>query len=180
MNYFQYNKLALHKDKTKFLVFFKNKNAPSPEIFLNFNEIGNETTYENLKFKMQCVNDLDDPKIKFIGVYIDPQLTFKDHIKNVNSKISTGLYFLRSARHILNEKSLKYMYYSLIHSHLKHAIHIYSCAIDSLLKTLFIKQKNALRIITNSKYNAHTEPIFKNLSILPFPKLCEFFKIQFM
>jgi len=37
VNYFQYNKLALHKDKTKFLVFFKNKNLPSPDIFLNFN-----------------------------------------------------------------------------------------------------------------------------------------------
>ena len=72
------------------------------------------------------------------------------------------------------------MFYSLIHCHLIYAIHIYSCATDSLLKSLFIKQKNALRIITNSKYNAHTEPIFKKLSILPFPKLCEFFKIQFM
>jgi len=180
VNYFQFNKLALHKDKTKFIVFFKNKNFIAPDLFLNFNQINCAVQDENLKFKMSCVNDLDDPKIKFLGVFIDPLLTFKNHIAHINSKISTGLFFLRSARHILNEKSLKYMYYSLVHCHLIYAIHIYSCSSENLLKTLHLKQKNAVRIVSNSKYNAHTEPLYKKLMILPFPQLCTFFKLQFM
>jgi hypothetical protein len=38
----------------------------------------------------------------------------------------------------------------------------------------------AIRIIHNSKYNAHTESLFKASSILPFPSLADLFKIQFM
>jgi hypothetical protein len=57
---------------------------------------------------------------------------------------------------------------------------VWSSTFESNLKGLFIKQKAAIRIISDSKYNAHTEPIFKFLNILPFPKLCDYFKIQFM
>ena len=46
--------------------------------------------------------------------------------------------------------------------------------------SIFIKQKNAVRIISNSKYNSHTEPLFKNLKIIPSPNLIEFFIVQFM
>lgn len=41
-------------------------------------------------------------------------------------------------------------------------------------------QKKAIRIITNSTYNAHTSPLFKKLKILPFEKLLESKKILFM
>ena len=109
--------------------------------------------------QMICVNDLAEPKIKILGVHIDPFLTFKDHIQHLNSKLSIGLFFLRSVKNVLNEKALKSLHYSLIHCHVIYALHVYSSAADGLLKTIFKKQKMALRIITNSQYNAHTEPI---------------------
>ena len=34
------------------------------------------------------------------------------------------------------------------------------------IKGTFLLQKRAIRIITNSKYNAHTDPLFKRLSLL--------------
>jgi hypothetical protein len=180
ITYFNVNKLSLHMEKTKFMLFFKNKGTPSPDILFNYNALNSTSQDPNLISKMICINDLDEPKIKFLGVTLDPFLTFKDHIVNINSKLATGLFFLRSAKNILNEKSLKYLYYALIHCHIIYAIHVYSSASESLLKMLYVKQKNAIRIISKSKYNAHTEPLFKKLQILPFPKLCEFFKLQFM
>ena len=41
-------------------------------------------------------------------------------------------------------------------------------------------QKNAIRIIAGKPYNAHTEPLFKKLQIMPLPDLITFSKIQFM
>ena len=41
-------------------------------------------------------------------------------------------------------------------------------------------QKKAIRLINGSRYNTHTEPIFKELCILPLDKLIEFFNLQFM
>ena len=41
-------------------------------------------------------------------------------------------------------------------------------------------QKAAVRLITGSAFNAHTEPLFKKLKILPLPDLITFSKIQFI
>ncbi len=49
----------------------------------------------------------------------------------------------------------------------------------SILKPLITKQKTAIRIISNSHYNAHTEPIFKALSILPFTDLVTHSNLKF-
>ena len=46
--------------------------------------------------------------------------------------------------------------------------------------SLFLKQKSAIRLLSLSSYNAHTEPLFKEHGILPLPALCNYFKVQFM
>jgi hypothetical protein len=45
---------------------------------------------------------------------------------------------------------------------------------------VFTLQKRAIRIITDSPYNSHTEPLFKQLAILPLPDLIQFSKLQYM
>ncbi len=57
---------------------------------------------------------------------------------------------------------------------------IWSSTNSSFLSDLFKLQKSAIRIITNSKFNAHTEPLFKKSGILPLPDLVTFLKLQFM
>jgi len=67
-----------------------------------------------------------------------------------------------------------------MHSNLIYAIQIWSCTHFSNLSPLIKKQKAAIRILAKENYNAHSEPLFKKLNILPFPQLCDFFKLQFM
>lgn len=120
------------------------------------------------------------PTIKYLGVFFDNKLSFKHQIDKVKSKLSKALYSLRLAKNVLDPKSQLNLYYSLFHSHLIYALPIWSCSTPGYLNDVFKIQKKAVRIITNSHYNDHTEPIFKNLKILPFPDLCTYFKIQFM
>ena len=149
-----------------------------PQIFIN-NNFPTEND-PNFISQMECINLSDKPYYKLLGVIIDPNLSFKPHINHVLSKVSKSLYFLRTAKNLLNDRALNFIYYSLFHSHLIYAIQIYSSTNDYFLLPLFKKQKAALRIIYKEKYNAHTEPLFKTKKILPFPTLCEFFRIQFM
>ena len=65
------------------------------------------------------------------------------------------------------------MYDSLILSHLQFGITCWGFECNRLFKL----QKRALRIMTNSYSNAHTEPLFKDLKLL---KLHGFFDIQCM
>ena len=78
------------------------------------------------------------------------------------------------------EVRIKHIYHSIFHSNLIYALQIWSSVSENSFKSLFIKQKAAIRIISHAKYNAHTEPLFKTCKILPLFSLAKFFKIQFM
>jgi hypothetical protein len=112
------------------------------------------------------------PAIKYLGVYFDPALSFKYHVQHISTKISKALYHLRCVRNILPTPALTSLYlFILIHSHLTYAIEIWGAAAQNLTHELYLKQKAAIRIICNSKFNAHTAPLFKELDILPVPLL---------
>ena len=84
------------------------------------------------------------------------------------------------SKNMLDEKSLILLYKSLIHSHFLYCNPIWSCASNKNLKKLVNIQKKAIRIITKSRYNAHTIPIFKKHEILPLHDEIIFSKTIFM
>ena len=75
---------------------------------------------------------------------------------------------------------IKYVYFSLINSHIYYALPAYGSADPSVLKPIIIKQKHAIRLVTNSQYNAHTDPLFKKCGILKFSDLLEFTRLDFL
>jgi Reverse transcriptase (RNA-dependent DNA polymerase) len=181
VHYFRAHKLSLHPAKTKFILFSNSVpvlNMPL-NVVINNNNLGQNS--QNLISPIERISSNSEvPAIKFLGIYIDPSLSFKYHISTINAKISKAMYFLRSAKNVLSDSSMKSLYYAIIHCHLIYGIQIWSCTSDSNLKELVKKQKDAIRIVSHSKYNAHTEPLFKKLNILPLHFLIDYFKIQFM
>ena len=91
-----------------------------------------------------------------------------------------ALYAIRSVKNFLPPEALYSIYYALFHSHISYAIQIWSSGNPSNLESLFKIQKKAIRLISLATYNAHTEPLFKQLEILPIKALANFTKCQFM
>ena len=181
VTFFRAHKLSLHPEKTQFILFTNSTIVKQKNIPLVINMNNHTLDNPGLIFPMQRISSSSDtPAVKFLGIYFDPDLNFKIQIRNISSKISKSLFILRRAKTFLSEKALKTLYYSLIHCHLIYGIHIWSSTAQSNLKELVLKQKNAIRIITSSKYNSHTSPLFKQSKILPFESLVMFFKLQFM
>jgi len=178
--YFRRNKLSLHPDKTKFLLITHTNTALQPHHKLFINNNNSAETHPHNIIELSRISDTDPlPAIKYLGVYFDQNLTFKYHINQISKKLSFALYSLRQVKNLLPLPSLKTLYFSLFHCHLIYAIEIWSNVPPSLLKPLISKQKAAIRIISNKSYNAHTEPLFKALSILPLPKLITHFNSKF-
>ena len=75
-------------------------------------------------------------------------------------------------KHILPHKSLKSLYYNLIHSHITYDIQAWG---NGNTKKLYILQKRALRILNKKGYRSHTDPLFKCAKIL---KIVDVFKLQ--
>jgi hypothetical protein len=178
-HFFRYNKLSLHFDKTKFILY-----SYSPEIarsnvniFINNND---DLPILPISRMSQVTDQCETPAIKYLGVFIDPKFNFRYHINHISNKLSRASFFLRKSKHFLTPSAMKSLYFSLIHCHLTYALPIWSSSISSTLKPIITKQKIAIRLITNSPFNAHTEPLFKNLKILPLNDLIQMQKLQFM
>jgi hypothetical protein len=64
--------------------------------------------------------------------------------------------------------------------YVQYCVNVYGFANATTLKSLKLKQKEAVRIISNSGYRNHRNPIFKRLSILPLEQLITFSNLKFM
>ena len=146
------NKLLINTDKSKCMMFSPSAIKSSDiEIYINGNKIE------------QCGNNRQSKCIKFLGVYLDEHLNWSNHIESLIQRMSCTLYALNKVKKMLPLSALRTLYISLIHSRISYGISAWgnSSSIDKLFKF----PKRALRIISNSGYKSHTDPIFKNLKI---------------
>ena len=98
----------------------------------------------------------------FLGVTLDETLTWKPHTDKVATKLSKYSGIMNKLKNYLPRYIKKALYNSLVHSHLNYAILVWGFKCNRLVKL----QKRLVRIITCSKYNAHTDPLFKSTEIL--------------
>ena len=84
-----------------------------------------------------------------MGVLIDEDLTWKDHITVIENKVSKTLGLLCRARRVLDSAALNNLYFPFIHSYLNYGNIVWASANTTKLKKLASKQKQALRIVNN-------------------------------
>ena len=96
-------------------------------------------------------------KFNFLGLTINEYLDWSCLCNKIAFKISRTLGIINRLKHELPTIILKLMYDALIMSLFQYSITSwgYSCY------RLFKLQKRVIRIVTLSKYNAHTDPLFK-------------------
>ena len=150
-NYIDAIYLHINLKKSKYMHFRSSRaNISTKDLF-----------YEN--FKMEKVTS-----IKFLGIIISETLTWDDHIKSLNnklSKISGSLFILRKC---LPKDLLRPVYFALINSQLIHGISIWgSAGSTTSLATLFSAQKKSMRTLfriqrISKNCPGHTKPHFIN------------------
>ena len=93
----------------------------------------------------------------FLGLFINEHMNWNTHIFNITKTITKPLGVMNRLKHYLPQSVLQILYNSLILSHLNSNITAWGFAAHKLCRL----QKRALRLITDSKYNAHTKPLLK-------------------
>ena len=101
-------------------------------------------------------------QFNFLGIIIDEHMTWNQHINKVACKITRTIYTLTRLKRFLPQSILRTLYNSLILPHLSYGILNWGFKPGRLIKL----QKWAIRTINNSKYNSHTEPLFKKNKLL--------------
>jgi Reverse transcriptase (RNA-dependent DNA polymerase) len=185
-NWFRANKMAVNISKTKFIIFHtkgKRINLNGKTLVFNNNEIGKPED-PNLVTPLERIcnsNDIASNRAyKLLGVYFDENLSFGYHVQHICNKLSRSLFYLNRAKHFVDKKSLKMLYYSLVHSNLLYCIGTTSVMNLTNFKKIKTLQKKAIRIVTNAAYNANTSPLFYELKVLPYELLLKQFICRFM
>ena len=97
---------------------------------------------------------------KLLGVWLDENLTYDDHVQKLCSKLTRALFFLRRSQNFLADRALLSLYYAIFHPHLLYCPIIVSSTSAKNLKTISVLQKKAIQIIAREKNLAHSKPLF--------------------
>ena len=169
-NWFNANKPSLNVKKTKYSFFHKpskKDNVPLQLPNLNINEFTADP----------------ESSIKFLGAWVDENLTWKDHIHTVKNKIAKSIELLYQGKHDLDDKCLKQIYFAYIHVYLNNlniANIAWASAYKTKLKKVQSKQKHALSIIFHQSKTSPYEPLFPSLNALNVYQIKIFQSVQFM
>ena len=163
--WFKLNKLSVNVSKTKCVVFHTRRSRPPDDWHIILNDNILETV----------------DQIKFLGVIFHKNLSWEPHLHNVCNKISKSTAILAKVKHMVPQLIMRTIYNSLVLPHMSYALVAWGNSPASHLDRITKLQKKAIRHMTKSKYNSHTEPLFKaqkllKLSDLYYNNCC---KIQF-
>ena len=100
------------------------------QVTLPANVIINEHTIDQVKYT------------KFLGIYIDEELSWKYHIKHIASKISKMTSIMAKARHHLTSKTLLTLYQTVIYPHLYYCSNIWVSTYPTRLLSIFKTEEN--------------------------------------
>ena len=152
--WFDINKLKLNIEKTKILPY------------INYG-ILKDITIDNIK--IDIVNNY-----KFLGIYLDSQMTYKKHINYLSNKLSKIIYTIKKIS-FLDTKNFILLYNSFYLSNLSYGIEVWSNTTK-----LIMLQKKVIRIINKQIIDksklplirlTHTGPFFFLNNILKFEDL---------
>jgi hypothetical protein len=146
-NWFKANSLSLNVSKTKCILFGRSRHLITP------------------KFNNHIITKVEN--CKFLGVIIDKNLSWSEHIKVLKQKLSRAAGVLNRVKNLLPLATLKLLYFSLVESHIIYCCEVWGSCAGGYLNQLHVIQKRAIRSICKQHYRAHTNILFKNLKILP-------------
>ena len=126
----------------------------------------------DLKIKLSGKRLYPTESVKYLGVKIDTNLTWQHHANDLSIKLNRANSLLFKMRKYVSPKMLRSICCPIFESYLS-----YSCLVQaqnfSTIQRIVILRKKAIRIINYQPRNFHTNPLFKQTSILKFQdKIC--------
>ena len=162
------NKLHANESKTKLMLFTNRNTEMPPSVYFNGR-------------KLEWVNSM-----KYLGVYIDRNLSFSVHTNYVHQKLSKLLGLIYSLSSFLNKDTLILIYKSLVVPTVTQDVVIWGNASKTHLDKISISMNKIIRIIFNIKFNENhipmvrTNRMYKVNSLLQFPDLVKFSLLRFL
>ena len=133
-----------------------------------------------IKLRQLLPQTLPNLLIENIYVFIDENLSWKQHINVVSSTISKSIGILCKSRDVLSKQCLKELYFSFIHNYVNYTNIAWASTCKSKLERLYRCQKHAARVIYHKDWYTHASPLLNEMKALDVFKLNIFSILCFM
>ena len=162
------NKLSINFEKTNYMLFKVNAKN---------NRVIKESNFQ-IAINNIVINRVNN--IKYLGVWIDENLTWNIHVDKLVSKVQTliGIFFRKKS--IIPLSCRKNLYFALIYSALLYGIEVYGKATKCLLNPLLIKCNFLLRLLQNKPRLTNTKSLYSSYDTLPMNLLYKFYIYKLM
>ena len=159
MKWMKINKLSVNIEKTNYMIFRKKRKQLPNNI-------------PRLCMDGTSIKKIDT--VRFLGVKLDENLSWINHIAHVKSKIARGIGVISKARKYFNTRVLVSLYYSLIYPHLIYCVEVWGCAHKTYLKPLQTLQNRIIRVINCLRNRTNVNEFYKKLKILQISQIYVF------
>lgn len=157
------NRLTINKTKTMYVSFsINNKTQPSPNHKLQLHEFMCQTETR----ECNCYEIKSTRTITYLGITIDNNLKWQDHISVTVSKLRNVLYIYYRLRNILENKILMIVYSAIVQSIIQYGIIGWGGASKINIEPILKMQRTILKIILNKSRYHSTALTFKNTQVM--------------
>ena len=143
------NKLTISLQKSNFIIFDTRKKMDDIQM---------------VKFGSHSIQRVSS--VKYIGLTIDENLTWKAHIQNVITQLNKFFGVFYNIRHVINDKLKRIAYFTCIYSRIKYGLEIYGKCTKQLVQKLQITQNKLLRTIMSKSRMHSVNDLHKTLNVL--------------
>ena len=143
-DYMVCNKLHINLEKSCYMHF--KKYIP---ISSRVDSLSNDMTY-NIHINISELKKVTHTK--FLGVIIDENLTWEQHIKALSKKLASCTGSLTRIIQFLSKNMHKELYYTLFESYLAYGVTVWGKASKSKFRLLFKVQKKAIRVVFGNNF----------------------------
>ncbi|CAK1604430.1 unnamed protein product [Parnassius mnemosyne] len=161
------NSLTLNTDKTKYVMFSIRNSTCITNKFKIIAHSCNMTSISNCK----CPDIENTNNIKYLGIIISKNLTFKEHINYLVQKIRKLIYIFKNLRHIANWNLIKTVYESLGKSILSYGISVWGGSSKTLMMEVEKVQRMILKIALKKPRTYPTTNLYAEANVLTVRKI---------
>jgi len=133
--------------------------------FIQFNNASKCTSVTEIKYEDEQISIANETK--FLGLYINNNLSRKTHIESIRNKLSSACYVIRLVKPYVKANTLKVIYYYYFHSIMMCGLIFWGNSSDSI--KIFRLQKKIISITMGCRSRDSHSKLFPNLEILPLP-----------
>jgi hypothetical protein len=161
MEWFSANGLALNMEKTGIMKF-------TPRNSLN--------TAFQIVHQDKLLSEINHTK--FLGLELDKNINWKNHVQKILPKLSSACYLIRRMSPFCNLTTLKMIYFAYFHSIMEFGIIFWGISVES--KKILLQQKRIIRAMTGTNSRTTCRNLFRKLGILTLPSQFIYSAMKFL